>query len=106
MTRTTVRMDNCGMQTTIEATLQADGKIRLKIESDCESVQELSRELKEVDLVQLMQKLGDSVVHQAAWKCINHSACLVPAAIIRAAEVELNIALPGESSVVTEKCGV
>ncbi len=96
-------MDNCGIRSVIEGTLLNNGKIKLKITSDCEDVQELAEELAEVDLSQIMQPMEGCIVYQIASICLRHPACLVPAAIVRTVEVETGIALPGKSYVSSEK---
>ena len=104
MTQTNVSMDNCGFQTVIEAESADDGKIKLKISSDCEGVQKLAEELQAVDPMELIgQEIGNSVVHQAACKRLRHIGCIVPVATIRTIEVEVGFALPGESTVSIKK---
>ena len=103
LTRTKINMDNCGFQTIIQGKLLGSGSIRLEITSDCESVQRLAENLTELDLPQIMQTMRNSIVHQTAGACLRHLACLIPAAIIRTVEVEVGIALPGESSISIEK---
>ena len=97
-------MDNCALQTKIEATSEDGSNVRLIITSDCQSIQKLSQELKEVSIFQMMGKsILDSIVYQKADGCLRHAACLVPAAIIRTVEVETNIALQGAASFSVEK---
>jgi hypothetical protein len=96
-------MDNCSIQTVIEGKLLENGNIGLVIISDCKSIQKLSEELKELDLSQIMGNMGSCAIYQAAAGCLKHLSCLVPAAIIRTAEIEMGIALPGESSISTQK---
>ena len=104
MTQTRVFMDNCGFQTMIEAESTDDGKVKLKISSNCKGVQEFAGELQLIDPMELIgQKIGNSVVHQAARECLRHIGCVVPTAIIRTIEVEAGFALPGKSSISIEK---
>ena len=103
MTSTQVRMDNCGIEIIIKGMMDSNSNIKLEIISDCENIQKLAKELKEVELSQLMQTIDGSIIYQTAAKFIKHPACLVPTAIIRTMEIEAGIALPGESSISTRK---
>ena len=96
-------MDNCGFQTTIVGTLKDGRNFTLEIESGCESIRKLAEKLREIDFHQLFQNMQDSIIYQAASACLKHSACLVPAAIVRIMEIESGMALSGNSSIVTEK---
>ncbi len=97
-------MDNCGFQITIEAASSDGENVRLKITSQCESIQKLSGQLTEVNaLQQIGCAIGDSVVYRTASAYIRHPACLVPAAIVRTIEVETGMALPGKASISVEK---
>ena len=97
-------MDNCGFKTTVEAESSDGENIKLKINSECESIQNLSKQLTEVNALQQVGcTIGDSVVHQIASTYIRHPACFVPAAIVRTIEVETGMALPGETSISVEK---
>ena len=98
-------MDNCGFQITIEAASSDGENVRLKITSECESIQKLSEQLTEVNALQQIvgRAIGDSVVYRTASAYIKHPACLVPAAIVRTIEVETGMALPGKASISVEK---
>lgn len=104
MTETIVCMDNCGLQTKIEAELSDDGKVNLKITSNCKSIKELSEELTAVDPFRLCgQQIINSEIYIAASKFLRHAACAVPPAIVRAVEVESGMALPGETLISTSR---
>ena len=103
MTRTQICMDNCGISSIIEAEFLDGNSIKLEIRSDCECVQRFAEELGEIDLSQLMQPMKNSIVYKTSAKYLRHAACLLPGAIIRTIEVEVGMALPGTSSVSTEK---
>lgn len=104
MTQAYVCMDNCGFRIAIEAKSTDDGKIKLKISSECKDIQKLSEKLQVIDPLELIgQSIEKSVVYLAAGKCLRHPGCIVPAAIIRTIEVEAGFALPGEASISIKK---
>ncbi|MBD3183579.1 hypothetical protein GF312_14900 [Candidatus Poribacteria bacterium] len=103
MTKTKVSMDNCGIETIITGEMLDNGNIKINIESKCKSIEKMALELEEIDLSQAMQKLEDSNIFKLACKFLRHSACLVPAAVIRTLEVEAGISLPGKSCIKTER---
>ena len=74
MTRTQVCMDNCGVSSIIEAEFLDGNSIRLEITSDCESVQEFAKKLREMDLSQVMQPMENSIVYRTAAKYLRHTA--------------------------------
>jgi len=96
-------MDNCSCITTIEASSKDGENIRLTIKSDCGSIQKLAEELKEISIFQLGRKYEDSLIYITASRYLRHLACLVPPAIARTIEAEVNIALPGKASISIEK---
>ena len=98
LTRLKVSAGACGFQTIIKA--EKDGKycVRIVLTSDCESVEELSVVLERNGTFQLKEIMakGDekNPIFRASSDVLPHSACPVRIAIIKAAEVELGLAVP------------
>lgn len=88
----------CGFQTTIKSTKNGKRTVRIELISDCESVQELGLLLERGDALQMSdfmpRKEGKNKVFQAASEALPHSGCPIRVAIIKAAEVELGLAVP------------
>jgi hypothetical protein len=96
----------CGFTTTIEAVKDGEGAVLVSIESDCEAVQELATELTEVDPFREITFEGDGpLTLQLAAQHLCHTACPVPAGIIKTVEVAAGLALPADVTITLSKNG-
>jgi hypothetical protein len=89
----------CGMITEIRATSDdQSGMVNLQINTRCESIQKLAGDLKTVNPIEEISFRGDGpkTLRMAAKHC-KHTACPVPAGIIKAAEVASGLALPKDA---------
>jgi hypothetical protein len=79
--------------------------VKLVIESDCPAVAELAAELPGLDMRQVLAGFGQGPVFELAGEHLKHAACLVPAGIIKAAEVALglNVAKPSAISFIEKE---
>ena len=90
-----IRAGVCGFTTVVSATVAADGLVDLRIESDCESVLQLSQRLARVDPFREFTYRGPGPeTLQAARAVLPHPACIVPAGMIKSIEVAAGLALP------------
>jgi hypothetical protein len=91
----------CGMKTTVWATADSEPyRCKITIESDCDAIQKIGEHLPEVDALQeisLRRGDGPQVLQKGKELCY-HSACPVPAGIIKAIEVAAGLALPADVS--------
>jgi len=72
----------------------------LSIESECEAVQSLAEELKEVQPFREISFRGEGpLTLKLAAKHCDHAACPVPVGIIKAVEVAARLALPADVSI-------
>jgi len=95
MTVVEVSAGACGFVTRIEAERQSSSRVNVTVSSDCEAVTALGEEIPVLGFEDvLVQGFGKGLVHEAASRTLTHVACPVAAGIIKAAEVELNLALP------------
>jgi hypothetical protein len=94
MAKAEINSGICGHVTTVEAKM--DGKVcKLTITSDCQAIQKLAEELKEVNpLMEISSRRATPQTLQMGLKHCIHSACPVPVGIIKAVEVEAKLALP------------
>jgi hypothetical protein len=78
-----------------------NGKVcNLTISSDCASVQRLAQELTQVrPLEEISFYRSPPLTLQTAAKCCPHAACPVPVGIIKAVEVEADLALPADVTI-------
>ncbi len=74
---------------------KGDGNISFEIISDCPHVTELGKELAEgIGVLEaLAMPYTSNPVYMKAGKALPHSACPVPSAVIKAAEVESGMGL-------------
>lgn len=94
----------CGFHTTVHAVADAEGKVHLKIESECKSVRKMAQVLTEVDPYREFTNRGEGpLTRQVAIQCLPHSACPVPSGIIKAIEVEAGLALPADATIKVSK---
>lgn len=94
MTRVEVNPGVCGFICTIEVEKVTRRKVKIAVASDCEMITELGESLIEADIWEIMKQQVESIVYQTASQCQLHTACPVPSAIIKAVEVEAELALP------------
>ena len=100
MTRAEVYSGVCGFTTTIDATTDGLRCVLLTIESRCEAIQRLARELDHVDpFREITFGNGGPQTLRLAAECQCHTACPVPAGIIKAVEVEAGLALPADATI-------
>ncbi len=97
---------SCGFSCRVEARRRDKRQAIIEIgDSQCELIHELARNLKQVTLKDLFAPHTRNPVYKAAETAGCHLACPVPVAILKAAEVALQLALPRESSMVFEQPG-
>jgi hypothetical protein len=93
-----VKAGACGFVSRITATKENKREIRITIESDCDSVCDLGFILDEngpLGLKEIMSNKREvNRVFRLAEENIPHSACPVPAAILKVSEVALGLNLP------------
>ena len=94
MAKVVVEPGICGFTAVIEVTKIVDSRVRITINSDCSMVTEMKRDLEELNWQKALRKLVESPVYKAAGQHNMHAACPIPAAILKAIEVEVGAALP------------
>ncbi len=94
----------CGQVTFVEAENAGNGKVSLKIISDCKHIKKVAEELVEIDAFSdLAKKAISNKTYEVVGKYSPHPACIVPSGILKAVEVAVDMALPGEASIKIEK---
>jgi len=93
-----VKAGQCNQETTIEARRVDMTHVAVEFVSTCEHIQKLAEELKTLDIAHEMStNLLDTEVYRTADQCVCRNSCVVPAAILKALEVEANIFAAAES---------
>ena len=103
MAKTEICSGICGHTATVEA--MKEGKVcKLTITSDCQAIQNLAKELTEVDPMQEIScRRGIPQTLQMGQKHCFHAACPVPVGIIKAIEVAGGLALPKDVTIKVAK---
>ena len=87
----------CGFPCTIKAQKSDNRIVTVEINgSECKQIQRLSTYMTEMSLKELFMPLTCNPVYVAAEKAGCHPSCAIPAAVLKAVEVALGMALPKE----------
>lgn len=87
----------CGFPCTIKAQKLDNRTVTVEINgSECKQIKRLSTGLTGMSLKELFMPLTRNPVYIAAEKSGCHPSCAIPAAVIKAVEVALGMALPKE----------
>ena len=96
MAKAEVHAGVCGFTTVVETTMQGD-VCKVSMQSECAAIQRLANELAEVNPYQeISWRRKTPLTLEMAAKYCSHAACPVPVGIIKAVEVEANLALPAD----------
>ncbi len=99
MTKVIINSGICGFSTVVIAEQGPVKKVRITLESECEMVQKMNKDLTELDLRTAFTNHINNPVYRCAAQCLKHVACPVPSGILKALEVELGLCLPKDASI-------
>jgi hypothetical protein len=95
----------CGFPCLVKARKLDARKVALQIaESDCGQIQRLSERLTEMSLHDLFLPATRNPVYVEAAASSCHPSCPIPAAVLKAAEVAMDMALPKDVYIRFEPC--
>jgi len=94
MTKVTVNPGNCGFTVSVTAEKGERKKINISLDTECEMVMKMVDEISVLDMKSLFTNFLSNPVYRCASKHLKHTACPVPGAILKAAEVELGLCVP------------
>jgi hypothetical protein len=95
----------CGFTCRIKAWKIDKKTVGLEIsESECQQIQDYSELIRQLTLNEVFMPVTRNPVYLAADQSGCHPSCPVPAAVLKAAEVALNMALPRDASIRFEPC--
>jgi hypothetical protein len=103
LTRVVVEAGICGFHTTVQAIKTGKRRVSVIVESDCEAVAEMDGDLQDLDWLEALGPPGKSAVWDCACQHLKHPCCPVPIGIMKAIEVELDLALPKDVVIHFEK---
>lgn len=96
-----VKAGQCGQETTIQARRADMTHVIVEIDTTCEHIQKLAEVLKTLDIGREMSvSLLETTTYRLASEHVCRNSCIVPAAILKALEVEANIFPSAESQIV------
>jgi hypothetical protein len=95
----------CGFTCRIKA-MKIDKRIvGLEIsESECQQIQDFAEQLSQLSLDEIFMPITRNPVYLAAEQSGCHPSCPIPAAVLKAAEVAMEMALPRDASIRFEPC--
>ena len=95
----------CGFTCRIEARKLDKRAVGIKIsESECQQIQRFSDLVSTLTLKEIFTPVTRNPVYLAAQKSGCHASCPIPAAVLKAAEVALEMALPRDVFIRFEPC--
>ena len=95
-----IKAGQCNQETTVEARRTDMTHVAVEFITTCEHIQELAEVLKTLDVAHEMSTtLMETETYKLANQYVCRTSCVVPAAILKALEVEANIFSPAESQI-------
>ncbi len=87
----------CGFKTLVRASqIQGQG-VGIVLESGCAQIMAFGGGLRELGIEDILKiPINQNPIYEKAGKCNLHASCPVPCGVIKAAEVELGLALKGD----------
>ncbi len=107
MARAEVYSGICGYEVGVEVTSLDQDHVKVELQTACEMCSAMNPELAQLQVNgkghEVLRRMTDSAVYHSASRHIRHPGCVVPAAIIKAIEIEIGIALPQDVTIKLEK---
>lgn len=103
LTRVVVDAGICGFHAKVEVTKTGKRRVSVVVESDCEAVAQMNGNLQDLGWLEALGPPGKSAVWDCAGQHLKHPCCPVPIGIMKAVEVELDLALPKDVVIHFEK---
>jgi hypothetical protein len=95
----------CGFPCVIKARKTGPRQVSVDISgSDCEQIQRMSERLATLSIKELFTPLSRNPVYAVAEKSGCHLSCAIPVAVVKAAEVALELALAQDIHIKFEAC--
>lgn len=101
----TVNPGICGLPCSVQAFKRDAHTVTVGIgETECKQIQKMGATINTITLRQLFAPLTRNLVYVAAQQAGCHASCPVPAAVLKAAEVAMGMALPKKVSIKFTAC--
>ena len=102
MTRVAVKAGACGFTSLIRAEKGRERTIDISIQSGCAMVQKMAAEIPGLSRRDALTGLSSNPVYLAAGRHLKHPACPVPAAVLKALEVEAGLNVKKDATITFE----
>jgi len=84
----------CGFCSLVRVSKGEGRRVGISIESDCKQITALDNELEELEMKDILKTpINQNPIYEKAGECSLHTSCPVPCGVVKAAEVELGLAL-------------
>lgn len=104
MAKVTLDAGACGFKVVIKAAKTGDRRYKVELASPCEMVKRLNKELKDKEFGrEVFSSIEESEIYKLCSKHIKHISCPLPAAILKAIEVEGGLAVPRDVKIEVEE---
>ena len=103
MTKVVVTAGACGFTSAISAEKAPGRSVDIAVESGCAMVQEMAAEITRLGRHDALVGILKNPVYLAAGRHLKHPACPVPAAILKALEVEAGLNVKKDATIVFAK---
>jgi hypothetical protein len=105
MVKAKVNAGICGFITDIQAESDDNAMVTMRIDSPCENIRGLAKNLAQIDAYSEIGAGFNGVIHHAALASLKGccSGCIVPGGIFKTMQVAASLALPQTASIEIEK---
>ncbi len=103
MTKVVVTSGACGFTSVIRAKKAPQRAIDISVESGCAMVRQMAAEITRLGRHDALVGILNNPVYLAAGRNLKHAACPVPAAVLKALEVEAGLNVEKDATIVFEK---
>jgi hypothetical protein len=103
MTKVVVTAGACGFTSVIRAEKGPERAVDLAVESGCAMVQKMAAEITRLGRRDALSGILHNPVYLAAGRHLKHAACPVPAAVLKALEVEAGLNVAKDAAITFEK---
>lgn len=103
MTRVDVTAGACGFSAVIRAGKGPNRTVDIAVETGCAMVQKMAAEIANLGRGAALTGLLSNPVYLAAGRHLKHAACPVPAAVLKALEVEMGLNVKKDATIIFSK---
>ena len=94
MTTVNIESGICGFCSLVRVSKGEGRRVGITIKSDCKQITALDNALEELEMKDILKTpINQNPIYERAGECNLHTSCPVPCGVVKAAEVELGLAL-------------